>query len=112
MRRHPEGKWQKREKGIFELTWRQRALIENLSRYLKPGGVMVYSVCSVLREEGEGVVDAFLASHKDFILEPAFPKAEDAGERFVCNRGLFKVYSHTYGMDGFFAAKLRKIGNR
>lgn len=108
LRRHPEGKWQKREKNISEVTGRQRALIENLSRYLKPRGVMVYSVCSVLKEEGEKVVDAFLASHKDFILEPALPKSEDAGQRLVCNGGFFKVYSHTYGMDGFFAAKLRK----
>lgn len=108
LRRHPEGKWQKIEKGISELTGRQRTLIKNLSKYLKPGGVMVYSVCSVLKEEGEGVVDAFLASHNDFILEPALLKAEDARERLVCNRGFFKVYSHTYGMDGFFAAKLKK----
>ena len=109
LRRHPEGKWQKREEGISELTGRQKTLIDNLSKYLKLGGVMVYSVCSVLKEEGEGVVDAFLASHKDFILEPALPKAADAGERLVCNRGFFKVYSHRYGMDGFFAAKLRKV---
>ena len=109
LRRHPEGKWQKRERGISELTGRQKTLINNLSRYLKPGGVMVYSVCSVLKEEGEGVVDAFLASHNDFILEPALPKAADAGERLVYKRGFFKVYSHTDGMDGFFAAKLRKI---
>lgn len=109
LRRHPEGKWQKREKDVAELTARQRALIENLSRHLKPGGVMVYSVCSVLREEGEDVVDAFMALHKDFIIEPAFPKGTDAGERLVCNKGFFKVYSHTSGMDGFFAAKLRKL---
>ncbi|MBI4745423.1 MAG: 16S rRNA (cytosine(967)-C(5))-methyltransferase RsmB [Deltaproteobacteria bacterium] len=109
LRRHPEGKWQKIEKGISELTGRQRTLIENLSRYPKPGGVMVYSVCSVLKEEGEGIVDAFLASHKDFILEPALPDAKYRGDRIVCGRGFFKVYSHTHGMDGFFAAKLKKI---
>ena len=112
LRRHPEGKWQKREEDIPVLAMRQRTLMENVSMYLKPEGTMVYSVCSVIKDEGEGVVDAFLASHPEFIMEPAVPQIGDAGEGLICNRGFFKVYSHLHGMDGFFAAKLKKIGNR
>lgn len=109
LRRHPEGKWQKREEDIPVLTKRQRTLMENVSSYLKPGGTMVYSVCSVIKEEGEGVVDAFLSAHPEFIMEPAVPRIGYAGEGLVCNRGFFRVYSHLHMMDGFFAAKLRKV---
>lgn len=109
LRRHPEGKWQKREEDIVKLSERQRELIENVSRYLKSGGVMVYSVCSVMKEEGEGVVNAFLKTHPDFTLEVAIPNTGNAGDGLVCSRGFFRVYSHTHGMDGFFAAKLRKV---
>jgi len=108
LRRHPEGKWQKREGDIPELAKRQRALIENASKYLKPGGVVVYSVCSIMKEEGEGVIDDFLASHGDFILEPAIFKGGDNSRRLVCGRGFLKVYSHMHGTDGFFAAKLKR----
>lgn len=109
LRRHPEGKWQKRDKNISELTSRQKVLIDNVSRYLKPGGILVYSVCSVLGEEGEGIIEYFLSSHKDFILEPAMSKVVNEIDRLVCSKGFFKVYSHMYKMDGFFAAKLRKM---
>lgn len=109
LRRHPEGKWQKREEDIPVLVKRQRTLIENISMYLKPGGTMVYSVCSVIKDEGEGVVDAFLSAHPEFILEPAVPQIGDAGEALVCKRGFYRVYSHLQGMDGFFAARLRKV---
>lgn len=109
LRRHPEGKWQKREEDIAELAKRQKALMENLSKYIKPGGVMVYSVCSVMNEEGEGVVVPFLERHPEFILESAAPKIGAAGVALICDRGFFKVYSHTHGMDGFFAARLRKV---
>lgn len=108
LRRHPEGKWRKKEEDIAELAKRQKALIENLSNYLKPGGVMVYSVCSVMKEEGEGVVVPFLERYPEFILESAAPKIGTAGTGLICNRGFFKVYSHTHGMDGFFAARLRR----
>jgi len=109
LRRHPEGKWQKREEDIAELAKRQKALIENSSNYLKPGGVMVYSVCSVMKEEGEGVIAPFLERHPEFILESAAPKIGAAGAALICDRGFFRVYSHTHGMDGFFAARLKKI---
>lgn len=108
LRRHPEGKWRKREEDVLELSKRQGRLIENLSRYLKPGGTMVYSVCSVMKEEGEGIVDAFLASHPEFILESTAPLLGVLGDNLVCKRGFFKVYSHTHGMDGFFAARLKR----
>lgn len=108
LRRYPEGKWQKREEDIAELAKRQKALIENVSNYLKPCGVMVYSVCSVMKEEGVGVVVPFLERHPEFILESAAPNIGAAGAALICDRGFFRVYSHTHGMDGFFAARLKR----
>lgn len=109
IRRHPEGKWQKREEDIPLLAKRQIRLIDNVSRFLKPGGVIVYSVCSVMKEEGEEVIDAFLSSHPEFILERALPMIGDTAESLVCNKGFFELYPHIYGMDGFFAARMRRI---
>jgi 16S rRNA (cytosine967-C5)-methyltransferase len=109
LRRHPEGKWRKREVDIPELAERQEGLMENLSRYLRPGGITVYSVCSIMKEEGKGVVESFLAGHPEFTLEPAIPKIGGAVDTLICDKGFFKVYSHMHGMDGFFAAKLKKI---
>ncbi len=108
IRRHPEGKWQKRADDISSIAKRQREIINNVSRYLRPGGVLVYSVCSVMKEEGEEVVNIFLAENPEFTLESALPMVGDAGKSLVCDRGFFRPYSHSYGMDGFFAARMRR----
>ena len=70
----------------------QRKIINNLSAYVKPGGVILYSTCTVLKEENEDVVNAFLDSHSDFKLEKikTFLPSSD-------------------GTDGFFAALLRRV---
>lgn len=108
IRRHPEGKWQKRENDIPSLARRQKEMINNVSRYLRPGGVLVYSVCSVTKEEAEDVVNNFLEGNPEFNLESALPMIGDACKSLVCNRGFIRLYSHRHGMDGFFAARIRK----
>ena len=78
----------------------QRAILENLSHYVRPGGMLIYSTCSVLTEEDEPQVLAFLDSHSEFRLSSV------TMEGFRCENGMLRSWPQENGNDGFFAAKL------
>ena len=82
----------------------QRAILNNCSRYVRSGGVLLYSTCTLLRRENEDVVEAFLADDPQFELEPfQLPQ-------FGKQPGWFTFWPHIHGTDGFFVAKLRRKG--
>ncbi len=81
----------------------QAAILESLSHYLKPDGVLIYSTCTVLEEENEGIVNAFLSSHHEFSAESfTLPNGESA------EKGCFTFWPDVHGTDGFFVCKLRR----
>ena len=82
----------------------QAAILENVSRYVRPGGALLYSTCTVLKRENEDVANAFLARHPAFHLE-AFPVPDGLGGQ---NGGMLTLYPHVHEADGFFICKLRK----
>ena len=87
-----------------ELPALQLRILENQARYVRPGGVLLYSTCTVLKRENEEVVGAFLASHRDFRLEALelpdiFPKNET---------GMLTLIPGQYDTDGFFICRLRR----
>lgn len=82
----------------------QRAILDNVSRYVKPGGSLLYATCTVLKRENEDVVRGFLGSHGDFAPEP-FRLPEPVGQ---VEAGMLTLWSHIHGTDGFFMAKLRR----
>lgn len=107
LRRNPEGKWWKGADDIARLAASQGAILASIAPLLAPGGVLLYSTCSTTAAENEGVIDEFLSRHGDFVLEDLnlfFP--ELAG--LFTGRGCFRSWPHRHGMDGFFAARLRK----
>lgn len=81
----------------------QYDILENVSNYLKVGGVLVYSTCTILPDENENNVKKFLDEHKNFELCPF-----SVGELEV-NSGMITLLPHTHHTDGFFIAKLTKI---
>ena len=82
----------------------QAAILENVSRYVKPGGALVYSTCTVLKRENEDVVQAFLKLHPEFSCEPF-----RTPERFQTeNNGMLTLLPQRDAADGFFICKLRK----
>ena len=84
-------------------------MLSNAARLLKPGGVLVYSTCSTSRQENEEVVHDFLSRHSECVLEnlkELFP----AYSEVVTEDGMFRAWPHRHGMDGFFAARIRKKG--
>ncbi|MBP3685230.1 MAG: 16S rRNA (cytosine(967)-C(5))-methyltransferase RsmB [Oscillospiraceae bacterium] len=89
---------------LQELPALQLAILENQSRYVKKGGLLLYSTCTVLKAENEEIVAAFLEKHGDFYLEPlalpdVFPKNET---------GMLTLIPGQYDTDGFFICRLRR----
>lgn len=82
----------------------QRGILDNCARYVRPGGVLVYSTCTLLRRENDQVVDGFLADYPEFAPEPF-----DLPHRGK-QPGRITFWPHIHGTDGFFAAKLRRKG--
>ena len=82
----------------------QAAILENVSRYVKPGGVLVYSTCTVLRRENKEIAESFLTRHPEFRLE-AIPVPERLDAK---NDGMLTLLPSLHAADGFFICKLRK----
>lgn len=82
----------------------QRAILETAARYVRPGGVLVYSTCTVLRRENEGVVESFLADHREYRAE-GFRLPGPVGD---VGAGMVTLWPHRQGTDGFFISRLRK----
>ncbi len=104
IRRNPDVKYRHTRKDIMGFRSRQTGMLRSVSQFLRPGGVLVYSVCSTEPEEGEDVVKEFLKDSKDFyIIESVFPFLKG----FMKN-GFFRTYPHANDMDGFFGVRLCK----
>ena len=82
----------------------QKAILDNVCRYVRPGGVLLYATCTLLERENEDVVRAFLGKHKDFTLERFQLPGDFEGAR----EGMVTCWPHRHGTDGFFFAKLRR----
>ena len=82
----------------------QSAILENVSRYVRPGGVLLYATCTLLERENEEIVAAFLEKRKDFTSE----KFQVPGPFGLCADGMLTCWPHRHGTDGFFFAKLRR----
>jgi len=107
LRRNPDLKWRQTEAALAELTAKQAAILASAATLVKPGGRLVYATCSVLPDENEGVVDAFLASH------PAFAPVDAAAELGRAGIGLdtgprLALLPQRHDCDGFFAAVLER----
>lgn len=90
--------------GLARLPEVQGRILANAARYVRPGGVLLYSTCTILRRENEAVAETFLAGHPEFVPEViSLPAA--LGE---ANRPMVTLYPHRHGTDGFFICKLRR----
>jgi 16S rRNA (cytosine967-C5)-methyltransferase len=110
-RRHPDVLHRVRPRAIAELAEGQKAMLARAAGWLKPGGTLVYSVCSLEPEEGEAVVEAFLKERTDF--EPAYIAAGELPDAVPVEghrvRILPGVFGESGGADGFFIARFRRV---
>jgi 16S rRNA (cytosine967-C5)-methyltransferase len=107
LRRNPEGKWWKTIEEIDALAEIQQRLLANAAEYVSPDGVLVYATCSTTARENEIVVDDFLSKNNEFVLE----NLQELYPQFAAlctDNGYFRSWPHLHGMDGFFAARLRR----
>jgi 16S rRNA (cytosine967-C5)-methyltransferase len=105
LREHPEIKWRLKPTDPARMAAIQSRMLEHAAALVRPGGAIVYSVCSIAPEEGEGVVDGFLARHQDFEIDHAVA-GRDEFRGVIDARGFMKTRPDLGGLDGFFAARL------
>lgn len=91
-------------KPLADLPVVQRAILDNAARYVKKGGVLLYSTCTVLKRENEMVVQSFLEHHPQFRAEQ-FVLPGPVG---TVEAGMLTLWPHRHETDGFFICKLRK----
>jgi len=108
LRRNPDLKWRQPESAVAELAAKQQAILASAATLVKPGGRLVYATCSVLPEENEAVVEAFLAGHPEFA--PVDAAAEFARAGIPLDTGpVLRLLPHRHGCDGFYAAALSRL---
>jgi 16S rRNA (cytosine967-C5)-methyltransferase len=106
--RHPERRWRIDAEALPSLAGLQGALLDNVAAAVRPGGILVYSVCSVLREEAEAVTGRFLSAHPDFAVEPPVDRADLSWQPFVTAEGAMRTWPHRHETDGFYAVRYRR----
>jgi 16S rRNA (cytosine967-C5)-methyltransferase len=109
IRRRPDARWKKNPAQLPEILALQGEMLASVARCVKPGGVLVYSTCSVLAEENRGQVEAFLKNTGEYRLESLaeLMPGSLAGEASV-PEGFIQLYPHRHGTDGFFMARMRR----
>ncbi|MCJ7664436.1 MAG: methyltransferase domain-containing protein, partial [Desulfobacterales bacterium] len=108
LRRHPEGKWRIKEQDILRLQEMQGQILRQAAPLVKPGGVLVYSTCTLTQEENEGVIEAFLSEQREFLLENISGLLPKGCEGLVDERGYLRTFPHRHKTDGFFAARMSR----
>jgi 16S rRNA (cytosine967-C5)-methyltransferase len=106
LRRHPDARWRLKPSDLAVMTSLQRDLLRNAAKLVVPGGLLVYSTCSLETEENDEQVERFLAEHREWRLEPPPDGTVPAA---VLDAGRLRVLPHRHGTDGAFAARLRRM---
>ncbi len=107
IRRKPEIKYRKQPEDIAAITELQLKILKNAASYVKPGGYLLYSTCTIDPRENGGVVEAFLAQNSSFQLVD-IPKEYSQYIPGEHEGKTLQLYPHIHNTDGFFAAKLFK----
>ncbi|MFL5320473.1 MAG: 16S rRNA (cytosine(967)-C(5))-methyltransferase RsmB [Myxococcaceae bacterium] len=106
LRRHPELRYRRTDQDVLRLATLQRKILETAQAVVPPGGLLIYAVCSVDFREGPDQVELFLRSHPDWTMEP--PVLHD-DVKLPLWQGALRTLPGPEGLDGFFAARLRKL---
>ena len=104
-RRHPDGRWRLRTSDLAVMGTLQRDILCAAAEVVRPGGLLVYSTCSLEPEENDDQVDRFLEERPEWRLEPPEPGTVPDE---VVDAGRLRVLPHVHGTDGAFAARLRR----
>lgn len=103
----PDIRWKREVEDILSLSRYQMMLLENAVKYLKPGGVLVYSTCTIEPEENMELIKEFLTTHTELSIDDA---SKYVSKDIVNQDGCIETYPHRHNLDGSFAARLVKKG--
>jgi 16S rRNA (cytosine967-C5)-methyltransferase len=104
-RRHPDARWRLRVSDLAVLPAVQRSILRAAATAVRPGGLLVYSTCSLETEENDAQIESFLSDNPEWRLEPP---PEGAVPAAVLDAGRLRVLPQRHGTDGAFAARLRR----
>lgn len=107
LRAHPEIKWRRDESDVRRLSRLQFKILSRVSARLKPGGILVYSTCTLTEDENHGNVHRFLDEHREFELQDAAGYLPHQAQHMMRGK-YFQALPHRDNTDGFFAARMRK----
>ena len=109
LRRNPESRWNKSAVNVRELAQLQQEILFNVAPLVKPGGKLLYSVCSFTLLETDEIVKDFLAAHPHFVLENLRSVSPPTWAGLFTAQGTLRSYPHLHGgMDAFFAARFQR----
>ncbi|SEJ11367.1 NusB antitermination factor [Propionispira arboris] len=104
LRRKPDARWKKSPALLVELPKLQIEILKSAAKAVKPGGVLVYSTCTIAKEENQTVVNLFLADHPEFELEQTGQFLPYAKQKTT----MVQLLPHIAGTDGFFIARMKR----
>jgi 16S rRNA (cytosine967-C5)-methyltransferase len=104
-RRHPDARWRLKASDLAVMPAIQRSILRAAADSVKPGGLLIYSTCSLEPEENDAQIESFLQEHSEFKLEP--PPGGVVPDS-VLDSGMLRVLPQKHGTDGAFAARLRR----
>ena len=104
--RRTDIRWRRRESDLKKFANVQLSIINNCSKYLKKGGVLVYATCSIEPEENLMVVDKFLNLNSNFVVDKI---PNNVPRQWVKDNKTLNVFPHQHGLDGMFAIRMKKI---
>ncbi|WP_068634947.1 RsmB/NOP family class I SAM-dependent RNA methyltransferase [Thauera butanivorans] len=110
LRRNPDLKWRQSPAAVDEMVAKQGAILAAAARLVRPGGRLVYATCSLLAEENDAVVDAFLAAHLQFRPVVAQEVLDKQGVKLETGERL-RLLPHVHDTDGFFAAVMERVAD-
>ncbi|MDB4870383.1 MAG: sun protein [Gemmatimonadales bacterium] len=104
-RRHPDARWRLKVSDLAVMSALQKTILRAGAKVVKPGGLLIYSTCSLEPEENDDQVDAFLGENPDFVL---VPPPEGSVSPDLLDDGRLRVLPQRHRTDGAFAARLRR----
>jgi 16S rRNA (cytosine967-C5)-methyltransferase len=106
IRKKPEIRWTVKPQDIVELQKIQMEILKNAAKYIKKGGILVYSTCTITQEENEDIIKMFLNENSNFKLENICDYIPESIKADTCSSGYIKLFPNVHKSDGFFIAKL------
>lgn len=109
LRKKPEIRWNRQIKDLQEICRMQRSILNASSAYVKPGGVLVYSTCTVTADENINMVLDFVDKNKDFYMDDITCLMPEKLKKETAKKGYVNLFPNTDAVDGFFICRMRKV---